>query len=169
MKRTLIALAAVSLAAPFAAAQDAPSTNVEFVDRDGAATGTATLRAAQEGVFIEAEVQGLPAGQWVGFHIHENGECDAAGGFESAGGHFNPTDRAHGYFVEGGPHAGDMPNQYVGQDGVLRAQVFNSFVTMGEGEADVMGRSLVVHGGTDDYQSQPSGDAGERLACAVIE
>ncbi len=169
MKKPLLVLAALSLAAPVAIAQDAPPTTVEFVDRGGAAAGTATLRAAQEGVIIEAEVEGLPAGQWVAFHIHENGECDAAGGFQSAGGHFNPTDREHGYFVEGGPHAGDMPNQYVGDDGALRAQIFNGSVSMGEGDADVSGRAIVIHGGTDDYTSQPSGDAGERIACAVIE
>jgi superoxide dismutase, Cu-Zn family len=169
MKTPLIALAALALSAPLALAQDASSTTVEFVDRDGTEAGTATLRAAQEGVLIELEVRGLPAAQWVAFHIHENGECDPADDFESAGGHFNPTDREHGYFVEGGPHAGDMPNQYVGADGVLRAEVFNSFVTMGEGEADVMGRSLVIHDGTDDHESQPSGDAGGRIACAVID
>lgn len=169
MKTPLIALAALALSAPLALAQDAPSTTVEFIDRDGTETGMATLRAAQEGVLIELEVRGLPAAQWVAFHIHENGECDPADEFESAGEHFNPTDREHGFFAEGGPHAGDMPNQYVGADGVLRAAVFNSFVTMGEGEADVMGRSLVIHDGTDDHVSQPAGDAGGRIACAVID
>lgn len=68
-----------------------------------------------------------------------------------------------------GLHAGDMPNQHVGADGVLRAQVFNSMVQLDGGEAAIRGRALMIHGGQDDYKSQPSGDAGKREACAVIE
>lgn len=150
-------------------AQDNRTATAEFINTDGETVGTATLRAAPEGVLIELEVSGLPAGQWLGFHAHENGECDPGGDFQSAGGHFNPEDREHGLLVEGGPHAGDMPNQYVGTDGVIRSQVFNSFASLGEGEADLAGRAFVIHADADDYQSQPTGEAGARLACAVIE
>ncbi len=87
----------------------------------------------------------------------------------SAGEHFNPTNAEHGYLAAKGPHAGDMPNQHVGADGVLRAQVFNSMVQLDGGEAAIRGRALMIHGGQDDYKSQPSGDAGKREACAVIE
>lgn len=152
-----------------AIAQEPRTTKTHFIDTSGETTGTATLRDAPEGVLIELEVSGLPVGEWLGFHIHEFGECDHTDHFESAGGHYDPTDRAHGYFAEDGPHAGDMPNQYVGEDGVLRAQVFNSFVRIGEGEADIVGRSLVIHADTDDHESQPTGEAGDRLACAVVE
>jgi superoxide dismutase, Cu-Zn family len=169
MKKALLCAAAICLGTAPALAQDSTTTDVEFLNTAGEAIGTATLRDGPEGVLIEVEVRGLPANQWLGFHAHENGECDPGDDFESAGGHFDPTDREHGYFVEGGPHAGDMPNQYVGADGVLRAHVFNSFVRLGEGEADLMGRSFVIHDGSDDYESQPTGDAGGRLACAVIE
>jgi len=62
-----------------------------------------------------------------------------------------------------------MPNQYVGDDGVLRAQVFNSKVVLDNAENDIRGRALMIHAKSDDNRSQPSGDAGERLACAVIE
>ena len=58
-----------------------------------------------------------------------------------------------------------MPNQYVGADGTLKSQVFNAQVTMD----DVSGRAFIIHGGADDYESQPSGDAGERIACATID
>jgi Cu-Zn family superoxide dismutase len=152
-----------------AIAQEPQTTKTHFIDTSGESTGTATLRDAPEGVLIWVEVSGLPVGEWLGFHIHEFGECDHTDDFESAGGHYDPTDRAHGYFAEDGPHAGDMPNQYVGEDGVLRAHVFNSFVRIREGEADIVGRSLVIHTHSDDYVSQPTGEAGDRLACAVVE
>lgn len=178
MKLLLPATAALALMTGAAIAQDAEqaapaettSASASFVDREGAENGSATLTGTPNGVLIELEVSGLPAGEWLGFHIHETGTCDPESDHESAGGHFNPTDAAHGYLAEGGPHAGDMPNQYVGDDGVLRAQVFNYMVTLGDGgEADIAGRALMIHGGTDDYQTQPTGDAGDRHACAVIE
>lgn len=170
MMKLLYATAAVSaLVCSAAMAQDAGTASANFVGADGSEAGTATLSGSPQGVLIEIEVTGLPAGQWVAFHVHETGTCDHATGHESAGGHFNPEDKEHGYKSADGPHAGDMPNQYVGTDGTLRAQVFNSFVTLGEDENGIKGRALMVHGGTDDYQSQPSGDAGKRLACAVID
>ncbi len=173
MKKPTLAIAAALAGATLgfghvAIAQEQTAT-AQFVDQSGAEIGTATLTGTSEGVLVEAEVRGLPGDNWVGFHFHENGECDPQGGFQSAGGHFNPTGREHGYRVDGGPHAGDMPNQYVPADGVLRAHVFNSAVALNEGDAALSGRAIVIHAGADDYESQPSGDAGDRLACAIIE
>lgn len=111
----------------------------------------------------------MPASQWVAFHVHETGACDHATDHESAGDHFNPASREHGYFAADGPHAGDMPNRYSDADGVVRAQVLNTFVTLGEGDADILGRALMIHAEADDYTSQPAGEAGDRLACGVIE
>ncbi len=167
MKKIITLAAVIALGSGVAMAQEERS--VRFVDMNGEQNGTATLTGTDQGVLIELEVSGLPAGEWVAFHVHETGECDHSTDHESAGGHFNPTDAEHGYLAEGGPHAGDMPNQYVGADGVLRAQVFNTMVTLDDGEAGILGRSLMIHGGTDDYVSQPAGDAGDRYACAVIE
>ena len=104
-----------------------------------------------------------------GLPVHENGTCDHATNHDLAGGHFNPGNVEHGYLAAKGPHAGDMPNQKVGADGSLRAQVFNSMVTLDGGANAIRGRSLMIHGGKDDYESQPSGDAGKRQACAAIE
>ena len=130
----------------------------------------ATLTAAANGgVFIEAEISGLPANKWVGFHIHETGRCDAATHHQSAGGHFNPTKAEHGFLAAKGPHAGDMPNQYVGQDGILRAQVFDTMITLDGKDDGVRGRALMVHADSDDYRTQPSGGAGDRIACGVIK
>ena len=150
-------------------AQDNPTAKAEFVNLAGAKIGTAILTEASQGVLIVLDVAGLPAGEWVAFHVHETGNCDHQTAHESAGGHLNPTNAEHGYFTVRGPHAGDMPNQNVGADGVLRAQVFNNMVRLDGGEAAIRGRALMIHGGQDDYKSQPSGAAGKREACAVIE
>ena len=169
MQRTLTMLPALVLATA-AAAQEPATAIASFVGADGEANGSAELWSAPTGgVLIKVEVSGLPEDSWVAFHVHETGSCDHTTGHESAGGHFNPGSKEHGYKAANGPHAGDMPNQYVPADGVLRAEVFNPAVTLAEGDTGIRGRALMVHAAADDYESQPSGDAGDRLACAVIE
>jgi superoxide dismutase, Cu-Zn family len=170
MRYLLTATVAAAIALPgIAMAQEAQKGTASFIGSEGKEVGKAELTGTASGVLISIEVDGLPASQWVAFHVHETGTCDHSGGHESAGGHFNPTDAQHGYNVEGGPHAGDMPNQYVPADGTLRAQVLNSAVTLEGGETAIKGRALMIHAKADDYESQPAGDAGDRLACAVIE
>ena len=144
--------------------------NAAFINAKGDTIGTATLIDTPNGVLVRAELANVPPGQH-GFHIHEVGKCDPATGFESAGGHYNPAGAKHGYMVEGGPHAGDMPNQTVASDGKLLAQVFNPNVGFGGSATlfDQDGSALVVHATADDYRSQPSGAAGDRIACAVIK
>lgn len=165
MKTTMMAGLLLAMTLPAAAQETASAT---FLNLAGEENGTATLTQTQEGVLIEMEVTGLPAGQWVAFHVHETGTCDHETGHESAGGHFNPTDAEHGFLAGNGPHAGDMPNQHVDAEGTLRAEVFNHMVSL-EGDNAIRGKALMIHGGQDDYASQPSGDAGDRQACAVIE
>lgn len=166
----IITLVAAALVSTAAMGQTPETAVARFVDAKGEANGDAELSAISSGgVLVRIEVTGLPADSWVAFHVHETGTCDHATGHESAGGHFNPGSREHGYKAAGAPHAGDMPNQYVPADGTLRAEVFNHAVTLAEGDHGVRGRALMIHAGADDYESQPSGDAGDRLACAVIE
>ncbi|MCO5732132.1 superoxide dismutase family protein [Rhizobium sp. SSA_523] len=170
MRQTLTATFTALALAGAAHAQDAATGSAKFVDAEGKSNGTAQIMAMPSGgVLIKLDVSGLPESQWVAFHVHETGSCDPATKHESAGGHFNPGSKEHGYQSANGPHAGDMPNQYVGADGSLKAEVFNSMVTLGEGENGIKGRALMVHAKGDDYKSQPSGNAGNRLACAVIE
>lgn len=172
MKRlpTIVSTFSILMLASAAHAQEAATATAGFIDAEGEDSGSAELReAASGGVLIKIEVTGLPEESWVAFHIHETGSCDAATGHESAGGHFNPGSNEHGYDAANGPHEGDMPNQYVPAGGTLRAEVFNHAVTLAEGETGIRGRALMVHAHADDYRSQPSGDAGDRLACAVIE
>lgn len=168
------ALPAVAFAAgPDTGAGDrTPEATAIFVGKDATPIGDAKLFETQSGVLIRVDVKNLPAGQWVAFHIHENGACSPGDHHKAAGGHFNPTNATHGFFAEGGPHAGDLPNQYVGADGVLRAEVFAPSLSLGgagKATSDLTGRSLMIHAKGDDYASQPVGNAGERLACAPIK
>ncbi len=164
MKPFLACAAALALVATAAVAATAT-----FISKAGKESGKAKLTGTDKGVLIEIEVSGLPSGQWVAFHVHETGSCEHAGGHMSAGGHFNPAKAAHGFNDAKGPHAGDMPNQYVATDGTLKAQVFNTFVRLDGGDNAIRGRALMIHGKGDDYKSQPAGDAGDRQACGVIK
>ena len=142
---------------------------MSFVNRDGKDIGTAKLTGTPVGLLIALDLENLTPETWHGFHIHETGECDPETGFKSAGGHFAISDTSHGFHVEGGPHSGDMPNQWVSADGTLKAHVLNNYAFLGGDMGNVSGRALVLHSGPDDYKSQPSGAAGDRIACAVIE
>ena len=169
--RAVFALAAALAAGAAVAQDDAPLTAAATVKgADGADHGTATLTETPAGVLIEAELTGLPPGVH-GFHFHETGECEPP--FESAGGHYNPTMSDHGFTVEGGPHAGDMPNIHVPDTGALTIEVLNASVTLEEGAPETLfddnGTALMIHAGADDYESQPAGDAGDRIACGVVE
>jgi Cu-Zn family superoxide dismutase len=141
-----------------------------FVNADGKPIGTATLTQSPSGVLIDVKVDGVPAGAHA-MHIHETGKCDAPD-FKSAGDHFNPTGVKHGFIANGDHHAGDLPNQFVQNDGVLQAQVFTPQLTLGTGKTalfDADGSALIIHTRADDYASQPAGEAGDRFACAVIQ
>lgn len=143
---------------------------VEMVNTDGANIGVATLTQEADGVNVAIDVSGLSKGTH-GFHIHEKGMCEPPD-FESAGGHFNPTDMKHGFDNPEGPHAGDLPNLEVGEDGKVQESFVNEMVTLKKGEPNSLfregGTSLVIHADPDDNVSQPSGNSGARIACGVI-
>lgn len=142
----------------------------EFFDAKGASIGRATLVEGAAGVLIQGRLMKLPPGEHA-FHVHAIGKCEPATGFKSAGDHYAATRAQHGFLHAQGPHAGDMPNQFVPADGVLHLSVLASEVTLAPGPAtlfDQDGSSLVLHAKADDYRSQPSGNAGERIACAVV-
>lgn len=147
---------------------------------EGAPAGMAMLSALQGGgVEITVQVQGMQPGPH-GFHIHAKGECapgpDAATGkvvaFGAAGGHFDPHNtQTHGQ--PGSParqvHAGDVPNLVVGSSGSGMLRHVNTGVSLAPGQDSIVGRSLVVHQGEDDYRTNPAGNSGPRIACGVIE
>jgi Cu-Zn family superoxide dismutase len=140
----------------------------ELINAEGAAIGTVTLTAMARGVHILAQATGLPPGVHA-FHIHAVGICEPP--FESASGHYNPTEEEHGWNNPQGYHAGDLANVHVQEDGVLAIEYFTDAVTLGEGDTtlfDADGSSLVIHEGPDDYHTDPAGHAGNRIACAVL-
>jgi superoxide dismutase, Cu-Zn family len=169
MRRAILSLLAVGALTATAHAQDAKSATAELHNAKGEVAGRVALRDTPNGVWLNVSISSLPPGSH-GFHIHETGKCE--GDFKSAGGHFAPAGNKHGFLVDGGPHAGDMPNIHVPSDGRLNFEVFAPAVTLDEGAEgslfDSDGSAIMVHSGGDDYKSQPSGDAGSRIACGVV-
>lgn len=132
-------------------------------------SGKLMVFAVDGGVRIEGELGGLGRNATHAIHIHERGDCSAADG-SSAGGHFNPAAAAHGRVGQGAHHAGDMDNIVADARGVAKVNVRADGVTLGSGAAnDILGRAIIVHAGVDDYVSQPTGNAGARAACGVID
>lgn len=130
-------------------------------------SGTITFTEAEGAVTVVAHLEGAPAGAR-GFHIHEVGDCSASD-FTSAGGHFNPGAVDHAGPNDPVRHGGDLGNIEVAEDGTAHLEVSSSQITLGDGEHSIMGRAVIVHKGEDDLTSQPTGAAGARIACGIIE
>ena len=169
----LVACASTPPAAATKAARPA-STAQEAVTNLAPASGSLVsgklvLRPMGDGVHISGEVGGLKPGDVRGFHIHEKGDCSAADA-SSAGGHFNPDAVAHGAHDAPVHHTGDMPNMRADAQGVATVDgLLAREATLGDGSShDILGRGLIIHADPDDYVSQPTGNAGARLACGVI-
>ncbi len=167
---TAAAVAAGVLVAGPSAAEELRARS-ELRDADGKTVAMVALAQTPSGiVHLTAEFDGLPPGEHA-FHIHTNGTC--APDFKAAGGHYAPADHAHGIGDAKGPHAGDMPNIHVPENGMLTIEYFLDSVTLEEGKEGSLfkegGTAFIVHDGVDDYISQPAGDAGNRIACGVIE
>ena len=129
-------------------------------------TGTVTFAQRMSRVVVTAEVRGLAPGEH-GFHMHEKGDCTSGDGM-STGGHWNPDSTPHG--PQGGAHhAGDMPSLVADANGNAKASFSLEGVTVAAGPKSVVGRGLIVHKDPDDYKTQPTGNAGARVACAVIQ
>lgn len=176
MNRMLVAtvctLAAAHAASSAARAQPSgAAAKASFVDPAGKPLGSAQLTQTEKGVLIDLDLKDVPPGPH-GFHIHQTGTCDGAARFMTAGGHFSVSGQDHGYHSGKGPHAGDLPNLIAPAGGALKQQIFTPGVTLGAGDNslfDADGSALVIHARGDDYRSQPAGDSGDRIACAVIE
>jgi Cu-Zn family superoxide dismutase len=166
--RTALAAAALAAAPALAPAQQAgPDARAAMIGADGNEIGTLELTETPVGVLIRGELAGLPAGAH-GFHIHETGACEPP--FESAGDHHDPVGARHGFMAEDGPHTGDMPNIQAPESGAVAVEVLNGFIRIEGGELfDQDGSALVIHAGADDHRSQPSGDAGDPIACGVVD
>ena len=174
-QRRLIATGAAFLASALLAACGSmggkPSTAVELVPTaaitPNPTRGTVTFTALEHGVRVSGEVRGLVPGSEHGFHIHEKGDCGDNG--NASGGHFNPTGGTHGKFAAAGSHAGELPSLRADANGMARFSVEDHAISLTPGAANsVVGRALVVHRDPDDFTTQPAGNSGPRIACAVI-
>ncbi|MDG2523928.1 superoxide dismutase family protein [Stenotrophomonas sp. HITSZ_GD] len=173
----LLALTACSSAPPSKPPPPLPPAPVSSVRQAEAALASASgslvsgrivLLPMPQGVRLTGTVGGLRAGGSFGFHVHERGDCSAVDA-SSAGAHFNPTASAHGRHGGGPHHLGDMDNLVADAEGVVHLDFVLGGVALGTGAGnDILGKALIVHADPDDYRSQPSGNAGARLACGVI-
>ncbi|MBV8203364.1 MAG: superoxide dismutase family protein [Acidobacteria bacterium] len=165
------AAAAARPANPATAAIGAQAILEPAKDTPGFSGRVLFLRAGDQ-LRVVADVTGVtPAGNH-GFHLHENGKCerDASGGgkdFTSAGGHFNPSGAAHACPDAAAHHAGDLGNIVINADGTGHLDVTTSALSL-SGPSSVVGRSVILHAAADDCTTQPTGNAGGRLACGVI-
>lgn len=119
-------------------------------------------------VKVTGKISGLKPNAEHGFHVHETGDCSSADG-SSAGGHFNPGNTAHGKHGQGAQHAGDLRSLRADANGVATFTYETAQISLGSGTNNIADRALIVHAGPDDFTSQPTGNAGARLACAVIK
>ncbi len=158
---TLLLGAALVLLPATAQAQEAEAT---LQNPRGDEVGTVTVIESPHGLLLHVRIDGLPSGVHA-FHIHETGRCQPS--FAAAGGHLNPTGKAHGLMNPEGHHAGDMPNIHVDGARKLQIEVFVPDVTFQQ-LFDDDGSAIVIHAGPDDYRTDPAGAAGDRIACGVI-
>lgn len=170
MKPGLIAaaLATAALAGCQTMSSDGPTLASAGLEptKGNKAIGEISFEQVGSKVRVVAQVVRLPANGEFGFHIHEKGDCSSGDGM-SAGGHFNPYGKPHGQGAE--RHAGDLPSLKSDAKGKARISVEMDIITLKPGPANIIGRSVIVHAQPDDYRTQPTGNAGARLACGVIK
>jgi Cu-Zn family superoxide dismutase len=132
-----------------------------LVNSAGASIGAVQAEQRAAGTYLRIAVQDLTPGEH-GLHLHAVGRCDGPD-FKSAGAHWNPAGKQHGHLNPLGAHAGDLPNLTVSSNGHGAL----NFLVTGHELADADGTSLVIHAKPDDYKTDPSGNSGDRIACAV--
>jgi Cu-Zn family superoxide dismutase len=169
LKLLCVTMLVILTAACSMSTEQASQATAELKDKDGKAVGVAMFRESSGGVTVDVNVKGLTPGLHA-VHVHAVGRCDAPA-FTSAGGHFNPAQKKHGYKSPEGAHAGDLPNMLVAKDGTGRFEAFTDGMTLKPGATSVFdkdGSALVIHAGVDDNVTDPTGNAGDRAACGII-
>jgi Cu-Zn family superoxide dismutase len=148
--------------------RSAAKTKVELKDAQGKLVGDVLLWDQGPGVGVQLELHDLTPGEHA-IHFHQVPKCEAPD-FKSAGGHFNPDGKKHGFDSPDGHHAGDMKNFTVGADGKAKIKMEDADVTLKDGPHSLLtnGAAIVVHAKADDYKTDPSGNSGDRVACGVI-
>jgi len=170
MKRLLAAAAAaVALLAACQTVPDEPlRATAQLKPTKGSKTfGEATFEQTGKKVRVIVFAQGLKPDQEHGLHIHEVGDCSADDAM-SAKGHFNPHGKPHASHTATERHAGDLPSLKANKQGRGKVDVELDVITLTPGPASIIGRSIIIHADPDDFKTQPTGNAGARLACGVI-
>lgn len=168
MNHLLAPIAAALLLGACASTPSGPRAVAQLQSTTGnTASGTVSFVQSGDKVLVSGEIRGLKPGAEHGFHVHEKGDCSSGDGM-SAGGHFNPTGQPHGNHADMGHHAGDVPSLKADASGVAKFSFESKTISVGSGATDIVGKGLIVHRDPDDYKTQPTGNAGPRLACAVI-
>ena len=163
------AVATMLLAACQTTPPESPRATAQLQPTKGNKTfGEATFEQMGDKVRVVVFVQGLKPGQEHGLHIHEAGDCSSGDGM-SAKGHFNPHGKPHGAHTTGERHAGDLPSLKANKEGRANVQVDLDVISVAPGPASIIGRGLIVHADRDDFKTQPTGNAGARIACGVIQ
>ena len=166
--RVAAVLIVVALAGCQSMRSDAPRASAKLEPTKGSkASGTATFTQVGDKVRVAANVSGLAPGQEHGFHIHEVGDCSSGDGMSTKG-HFNPFGKPHAHYSTAERHAGDMPALKADSNGNATLNTTLDVITVTPGPASIVGRGLIVHAAPDDYKTQPTGNAGARVACAII-
>ena len=170
MKRTIaMAAAAAALAACQSTPDEPPRATAALQPTKGSkAFGEATFEQAGDKVRVIVFAQGLRPDREHGFHIHEAGDCSSGDGMSTKG-HFNPYGKPHGQPTSAERHAGDLPALKAGKDGRAKIDVTLDVISIGRGPGNIAGRGLIIHADPDDYKTQPTGNAGARIACGVIK
>ena len=168
MTRTFILLASVLALGACATTTTGPRAVAQLQSTTGnTASGSVTFIQSGAKVLVSGMVSGLKANAEHGFHLHEKGDCSSGDGM-SAGGHFNPGGQPHGKHATMAHHAGDLPSLKADASGVARFSFESTGISVGSGAGNITGRGLIVHRDPDDYTTQPTGNSGPRLACAVV-
>lgn len=128
--------------------------------------GTIDFKEVEGGIEVIATVEGLKAGDHA-YHVHEKGDCSAPDA-TSAGGHFNPNGHKHGAPDAEEHHEGDFGNLTAGKDGKATKTFVMKGITLADGPTSIVGKGFIIHEKADDFKTQPTGNAGNRVACGVI-